>query len=226
MNKGRGRQVDPGRVHLLPEARLRLGTEPTGNGTYSLKLRAFTERAMWIVKSTANGGCQTTIAGKQALIEPALRGHGRVRHHAEGALRRRLRRGRRERRRPHRAPRQELNQRARSSNGPRSPHSEPLPPRDAARKAHGGPLRSRLGMQERACQTTIAPAPFSARLRPGGPRPRARGRCGPRARVSRPQRSGASRCRRCRSCRAPRDRFRTGPGRGPGGGPPRPRRRP
>jgi Domain of unknown function (DUF4833) len=43
-------------------------TEPTGNGTYALKLRAFKERAMWVVKVNGHYRVQTTIAGKQAYL--------------------------------------------------------------------------------------------------------------------------------------------------------------
>ncbi len=43
-------------------------TEPTGNGTYALKLRAFKDRPMWVVKSGARWRLQTTIAGKSAYM--------------------------------------------------------------------------------------------------------------------------------------------------------------
>jgi hypothetical protein len=43
-------------------------TEPTGNGTYALKLRAFKDRPMWIVKGNGKWRVQTTIAGKQAFM--------------------------------------------------------------------------------------------------------------------------------------------------------------
>jgi hypothetical protein len=42
--------------------------EPTGNGTYALKLRAFKARPMWIVKQGGRFRVQTTIAGKQAYM--------------------------------------------------------------------------------------------------------------------------------------------------------------
>jgi hypothetical protein len=43
-------------------------TEPTGNGTFLLKLRAFKDRNMWIVKSGEKWRLMTTIAGKQAYM--------------------------------------------------------------------------------------------------------------------------------------------------------------
>jgi hypothetical protein len=43
-------------------------TEPTGNGTYAFKLRAFRDRAMWIVKVNDRWRLQTTILGKQAYL--------------------------------------------------------------------------------------------------------------------------------------------------------------
>jgi hypothetical protein len=43
-------------------------TEPTGKGTYFLKLKAFSERQMWIVKAGERWRVQTTIAGKQAYM--------------------------------------------------------------------------------------------------------------------------------------------------------------
>ncbi len=43
-------------------------TEPAGNGTYALKLRAFKERPMVIVKVNGRWRLQTTIAGKQAYM--------------------------------------------------------------------------------------------------------------------------------------------------------------
>jgi hypothetical protein len=42
--------------------------EPTGNGTYALKLKAFKERSMWIVKSGGRFRVQTTIDGKKAFM--------------------------------------------------------------------------------------------------------------------------------------------------------------
>jgi len=44
-------------------------TETTGNGTYALKLRAFKERPMWLVKVNARWRVQTTVAGKQAYLD-------------------------------------------------------------------------------------------------------------------------------------------------------------
>jgi hypothetical protein len=44
-------------------------TEPTGNGTYALKLRAFHERPMWVVKINGHWVVQTTIAGRQAYMK-------------------------------------------------------------------------------------------------------------------------------------------------------------
>jgi hypothetical protein len=43
-------------------------TEPTGNGTYAFRMRAFKDRAMWIVKINDRWRLQTTIAGKQAYL--------------------------------------------------------------------------------------------------------------------------------------------------------------
>jgi Domain of unknown function (DUF4833) len=43
-------------------------TEPTGKGTYFLKLKAFGERPMWIVKGGDRWRVQTAIAGKQAYM--------------------------------------------------------------------------------------------------------------------------------------------------------------
>jgi hypothetical protein len=42
--------------------------EPSGNGTYALKLKAFGERPMWIVKARGHWRVQTTIAGKPAFM--------------------------------------------------------------------------------------------------------------------------------------------------------------
>jgi hypothetical protein len=44
-------------------------TEPTGNGTYAFKLKAFHERPMWLVKINGHWVVQTTIAGKQAYMK-------------------------------------------------------------------------------------------------------------------------------------------------------------
>jgi len=44
-------------------------TEPTGNGTYALKLKAFGDRPMWIVKTNGHWRVQTTIAGKPAYMK-------------------------------------------------------------------------------------------------------------------------------------------------------------
>jgi|HubBroStandDraft_6_1064221.scaffolds.fasta_scaffold575414_2 hypothetical protein len=43
-------------------------TRPVGNGTYTLKLRAFSDRPMWIVPGSGKWRVQTTIAGKQAFM--------------------------------------------------------------------------------------------------------------------------------------------------------------
>jgi hypothetical protein len=43
-------------------------TEPSGNGNYLLKLRAFKDRSMWIVKVNGKWRVQTTVAGKQAYM--------------------------------------------------------------------------------------------------------------------------------------------------------------
>ncbi len=43
-------------------------TEPTGNGTYAFRMRAFRDRPMWIVKVADRWRLQTTIAGKQAYM--------------------------------------------------------------------------------------------------------------------------------------------------------------
>jgi hypothetical protein len=42
--------------------------ESTGNGTYALKLKAFKDRPMWIVKVGGRWRVQTTISGKQAYM--------------------------------------------------------------------------------------------------------------------------------------------------------------
>jgi len=43
-------------------------TEPTGNGSYALKLRAFKERPMWVVKVNGKWRVQTTVAGHSAYL--------------------------------------------------------------------------------------------------------------------------------------------------------------
>jgi hypothetical protein len=43
-------------------------TEPSTNGSYALKLRAFKERPMWVVKVNGKWRVQTTVAGKQAYM--------------------------------------------------------------------------------------------------------------------------------------------------------------
>ena len=44
-------------------------TSSTGNGTYALKLKAFNDRPMWIVKANGRWRVQTTVAGKQAYLD-------------------------------------------------------------------------------------------------------------------------------------------------------------
>jgi hypothetical protein len=43
-------------------------TEPSGNGNYLLKLRAFKDRSMWVVNVKGKWRVQTTVAGKQAYL--------------------------------------------------------------------------------------------------------------------------------------------------------------
>lgn len=44
-------------------------TEPTGQGSYAFKMRAFPGRPMWIVRINGHWLLQTTIAGKQAYMK-------------------------------------------------------------------------------------------------------------------------------------------------------------
>ena len=44
-------------------------TSSTGNGTYALKLKAFNDRPMWVVKANGRWRVQTTVAGKQAYLD-------------------------------------------------------------------------------------------------------------------------------------------------------------
>jgi hypothetical protein len=55
-------------ISLIQRVAYGFDTEPTGNGTYALKLKAFKERPMWVVKSGARWRVQTAIAGKQAFM--------------------------------------------------------------------------------------------------------------------------------------------------------------
>ena len=55
-------------ISLLQRVAYGYDTEPTGNGTYALKLKAFKDRPMWIVKARGHWRVQTTIAGKQAFM--------------------------------------------------------------------------------------------------------------------------------------------------------------
>ncbi len=43
-------------------------TQPVGDGTYGLKLRAFKERPMWVVKAGGKWRVQTTVAGRPAYL--------------------------------------------------------------------------------------------------------------------------------------------------------------
>jgi hypothetical protein len=43
-------------------------TEPSGNGSYAFKMRAFKDRPMWIVKAGARWRLQTTVLGKHAYL--------------------------------------------------------------------------------------------------------------------------------------------------------------
>jgi hypothetical protein len=68
LNKG----TDNGRrasITLFQKIAYGYDTEPTGNGTFALKLRAFKERPMWIVNGKGRWRVQTTIAGKQAYMD-------------------------------------------------------------------------------------------------------------------------------------------------------------
>jgi hypothetical protein len=68
LNKG----TDGGRrasITLFQKIAYGFDTEPTGNGTYWLKLKAFKERPMWIVSAKGRWRVQTTIAGKQAYMD-------------------------------------------------------------------------------------------------------------------------------------------------------------
>ena len=56
-------------ITLLQRIAYGYDTQPTGNGTYALKLKAFSERRMWIVKNGGRWRVQTTIAGKQAFMD-------------------------------------------------------------------------------------------------------------------------------------------------------------
>jgi hypothetical protein len=56
-------------ISLLQRIAYGYDVEPTGNGTYALKLKAFKERPMWIVKAGGRFRVQTTIAGKPAFMD-------------------------------------------------------------------------------------------------------------------------------------------------------------
>jgi hypothetical protein len=43
-------------------------TEPTPNGSYAFKMRAFKDRPMWVVKARDRWRVQTTVLGKQAYL--------------------------------------------------------------------------------------------------------------------------------------------------------------
>ena len=55
-------------ISLLQRVAYGYDVEPSGNGTYFLKLKAFPQRQMWIVKAGGRWRVQTTIAGKQAFM--------------------------------------------------------------------------------------------------------------------------------------------------------------
>ena len=50
-------------IGLLQRIAYGYDVTPTGNGTYALKLKAFGERPMWIVKAGGKWRVETTIAG-------------------------------------------------------------------------------------------------------------------------------------------------------------------
>jgi hypothetical protein len=55
-------------IGLLQKIAYGWDTEPGPNGTWSLKLKAFKERPMSIVKTSGKWRVQTSIAGKQAFL--------------------------------------------------------------------------------------------------------------------------------------------------------------
>jgi Domain of unknown function (DUF4833) len=68
LNKGPGGSWSREELTVFQRIAYGWDTEATANGTYALKLRAFRERAMWIVKIKGHWVVQTTIAGKQAYM--------------------------------------------------------------------------------------------------------------------------------------------------------------
>ena len=70
MNKGADGSFSRAELSTFQKLAYGYDTEPTGNGSYLLKLKAFKDRPMWIVKANNSGKwrVQTTIAGKQAFM--------------------------------------------------------------------------------------------------------------------------------------------------------------
>jgi hypothetical protein len=68
-NKHPDGSVTRNEISFLQKIAYGYDTEPTGNGTYAFKLKAFHERPMWLAKINGHWVVQTTIAGKQAYMK-------------------------------------------------------------------------------------------------------------------------------------------------------------
>jgi Domain of unknown function (DUF4833) len=69
LNKGTGGSWTRADLTVFQKMAYGWSTEPTGNGTYALKLRAFKERPIWVVKVNGKWRAQTTIAGRSAYMD-------------------------------------------------------------------------------------------------------------------------------------------------------------
>jgi hypothetical protein len=68
MNKGGDGKFTRAEITTFQKIAYGWDTESTGKGTYALKLRAFKDRQMWVVRINGRARVQTTIAGKQAYL--------------------------------------------------------------------------------------------------------------------------------------------------------------
>jgi hypothetical protein len=56
-------------ITLIQRVAYGYDVQATGNGTYALKLKAFSERPMWIVKNGTRWRVETYISGQQAYMD-------------------------------------------------------------------------------------------------------------------------------------------------------------
>jgi hypothetical protein len=61
--------VHTGPIKLFEKIAYGWDTEPTGNGIYAFKMRAFKDRPMWIVKAGDRWRLRTTVLGKPAYLD-------------------------------------------------------------------------------------------------------------------------------------------------------------